>query len=269
MDVKVTVSTEKALRKLKEYQRVTGKTIAQSVRNHGRLLGLKIMEQAQPFYPKGGQAKALEDSMRAISGDINMVVIALNEYWQARYNSARAKSIKFRLYNKKGEPFVTDEYRLITSLSELKSYYKSQKNPNKGRPGKRGDRTTGRHKDAGYPVVPFSLMVSLREQLQKRIGWAKAGWARAAQECKADTKAAAKMTGIPKWIKRHVGAAAGTATDLTSNTDNPRVVLRSGVHYMSKILTQKQIDETLNVSRQNWIKSMEREIKAVLKKAAA
>jgi hypothetical protein len=266
MDVKVTVSTEKALRKLKEYERVTGKTIAQSVRNHARLLGLELMRQAQPFYEKGAQKKAKEDSMRAISGDINSVVIALNQFWMAKFNNARAKSIKWRLYNKNREPWLTDEYRLISTLDELKAYYNAQKNPNRGRPAKRGDKTIGRHKAHGYPVVKFSLMKKLRVELQKRIGWSKAGWARAAQECKADTKAAFKMTGIPAWIKRHVSSARGTAEDFTNRKGNPHVRLRSGVPWMSKILSQNQRDAAKNAMRQNWIKSMDYEIKAELKK---
>jgi hypothetical protein len=264
MDVKVTVSTERALRKLKEYERVTGKTIAQSVRNHGRLLGLELMRQAQPF---GKDRNAKDSGENAIRKDMNMIFVILNDYWMARFKDA--KQVGESLYNKAGEPWITDQYNLVTTISEVKAWLKKNRNPNTGRPSKRGDKTIGRHKAHEYMVGHEKLMEKAKKEVAKAVGWAKAGWAKAAQECKADTKAAFKMTGIPLWIKRHIQSARGAARDKTASTNNPRVTLNSGVRYMSKILSKNQKDAAVNVMRQKWIKSMTYEIKAELKKVKA
>jgi hypothetical protein len=270
MAVIAKVDDAKLLKKMKRYEEVCKKEVSQQIRNHGRLLGLELMRQAQPYYEKGGIKERYARMKKIISGDINSVVIALNDYWQARFNEARSKSIKWRLYNKKRESWLTDEYRLINTLSELKAYYKAQKNPNRGRPGPRGDKTIGRWKGVGFPVVPFELMVKLREQLQSRIFWSKAGWAKAAQECKADTKAAAKLSGIPLEIKRHVANARGAVQDMTNgwwNTSgNPKVVLRSGVPWQSKILSDNQRRDAVNLTRGKFIRFLSAAIRAELKK---
>jgi hypothetical protein len=264
MAVKVTVSTEKALRKLKEYERVTGKTIAQSVRNHGRLLGLELMRQAQPFYKKKDDAKAFERGDGAVRKDMNMIFVILNSYWMSRFKDA--KEVNESLYNKAGQPWLTDKYRIANTLSEIRAWHKSQRSKTNGRPSKRGDKTIGRHKEHEYMVTTLDLLQRAKDETAKAVGWAKAGWAKAAQECKADTKAAAKLSGIPNWISRHLSGARGTAEDKTNNAKNPHVRLRSGVPYMSRILSQNQINGTLNQSRKNWISMMSRAIKAELKK---
>jgi hypothetical protein len=119
-------------------------------------------------------------------------------------------------------------------------------------------------------VAPESLVKKAYKQIVKAVGWSKAGWAKAAQECKADTKAAAKLSGIPLWIKRHVGAAKGAAQDMTNgwwNTSgNPKVVLRSGVPWQSKILSKNQTIDAVNLTRGKFISFLSRSIRAELKK---
>ena len=264
MAVKVTVSTEKALRKLKEYERVTGKTIAQSVRNHGRLLGLEMMRQAQPFYKKKEDTKALEKGENAVRGDMNMIFVILNSYWMSRFKDA--KEVNESLYNKQGKPWLTDKYRIASTLSEIRAWHKSQRSKRNGRPSYRKSKDIGRHKEHEYMVTTLDLLQRAKDETIKAVGWAKAGWAKAAQECKSDTKTAAKLGGIPDWIKRHISTSRGTAEDKTNNAKNPHMRLRSGVPWMSRILSQNQINGTLNESRKNWIKMMNYAIKAELKK---
>jgi len=265
MAVIAKVDDSKLLKKMKRYEEVCKKEVSQQIRNHGRLLGLELMRQAQPF---GIDRKARDAGEGAIRKDLNMVMVVLNDYWHRRFKDA--KEVNESLYNKAGEPWITDKYRLATTIKEITAWLKQNRNPNTGRPSKRGDKTIGRHKAHEYMVTSEMLLEKAKKEVAKAVGWSKAGWAKAAQECKADTKAAAKLSGIPAWIKRHVGAAAGGAQDMTNgwwNTSgNPKVVLRSGVPWQSKILSKNQTIDSVNLTRGKFISFLSRSIRAELKK---
>jgi hypothetical protein len=268
MAVIAKVDDSKLLKKMKQYEAVCKKEVSQQIRNHGRLLGLELMRQAQPFYAAGSQAKGKEAGEKAIYKDMWMVFIILDDYWHRAFKDA--KQIGRSLYTKGGEPWITDQYQLATTIGEVKAWLKKNRNPNTGRPSKRGDKTIGRHKAHAYMVMSEKLLEKAKKHVVKAVGWSKAGWAKAAQECKADTKAAAKLSGIPAWIKRHVGAAAGGAQDMTNgwwNTSgNPKVVLRSGVPWQSKILSKNQTIDSVNLTRGKFISFLSRSIRAELKK---
>jgi hypothetical protein len=268
MAVIAKVDDSKLLKKMKQYEAVCKKEVSQQIRNHGRLLGLELMRQAQPF---GIDRNAKESGEGAIRKDMNMIFVILNDYWMSRFKDA--KQVGESLYNKAGEPWITDQYNLVTTISEVKAWLKKNRNPNTGRPSKRGDKTIGRHKAHAYMVMSEKLLEKAKKHVVKAVGWSKAGWAKAAQECKADTKAAAKLSGIPLWIKRHVGAAKGAARDMTNgwwNTSgNPKIVLRSGVPWQSKILSKNQTIDAVNLTRGKFISFLSRSIRAELKKQKA
>jgi hypothetical protein len=270
MAVIAKVDDSKLLKKMKQYEAVCKKEVSQQIRNHGRLLGLELMRQAQPFYEAGGQKAAKEHSELAILRDLWGMFIVLNEVWAARFKEA--KSFNRGLYTKEGKEWLSDKYHLAKTMQEIVAFHRQQK-AGKRRPSKRGDKTIGRHTPHEYMVVPKELMLKAHKQIVKAVGWSKAGWAKAAQECKADTKAAAKLSGIPAWIKRHVSAARGNVVDMTNgwwNTSgNPKVILRSGVQWADKVLSQNQIRNAVNMTRGKFIRFLSRSIKAELKKQAA
>jgi hypothetical protein len=256
---------------MKQYEAVCKKEISQSIRNHGRLLGLELMHQAQPF-SKGGAGKALMLGEGAIAKDLNTIFIVLNEFWTEQFKEA--KRLNRGLYRKDGTMWLSDEYELKESESAIRAFHQQlRKTGSGGRPPRRGDKTIGRHKSAQFAVVPQELLSAYKKEVIKWVGWAKAGWAKAAQECKADTKAAAKMSGIPRWIKRHMGLAKGGAVDMTNgwwNTSgNPRVILKSGVGYQSKVISRGQITNAVNFVRGKYIRFLGYAIRAELKKAGA
>jgi hypothetical protein len=265
MAVIAKVDDSKLLKKMKRYEEVCKKEVSQQIRNHGRLLGLELMRQAQPF---GIDRKARDAGEGAIRKDLNMVMVVLNDYWHRRFKDA--KEVNESLYNKAGEPWITDKYRLATTIKEITAWLKQNRNPNTGRPSKRKDKTMGRHKAHEYMVTSERLIEKAKKEVAKAVGWSKAGYAKAAQECKADTKAAAKLSGIPLWIKKHVGAARGTAHDQTEGwwgkTNNPKITVKSGVQWMDKILSEKQKENAKNLTRGKFIRFLSAAIRAELKK---
>jgi hypothetical protein len=264
MAVIAKVDDSKLLKKMKQYEAVCKKEVSQQIRNHGRLLGLELMRQAQPF---GNPKSAKELGEGAISSDLNKIFIVLNAYWSERFREA--KSFNRGLYTKEGKEWLSDKYELAGTLQEVLDFHRQQK-AGKRRPTQRGDKTIGRHSPHEYMVAPRDLIKKAHKQLIKAVGWSKAGWAKAAQECKADTKAAAKLSGIPAWIKRHVSASRGSAVDMTNgwwNTSgNPKVILRSGVDWQSKVISKQQRSDAGNLTRGKFIKFLSAAIRAELKK---
>jgi hypothetical protein len=265
MAVIAKVDDSKLLKKMKQYEGVCKKEVSQQIRNHGRLMGLELMRQAQPF---GIDRNAKESGEGAIRKDLNMVMVILNDYWHRRFKDA--KEVNESLYNKAGEPWLTDKYRLATTIQEIIAWLKKNRKANTGRPSYRKSKDIGRHTAHEYMVTSERLVEKAKKEVAKAVGWSKAGYAKAAQECKADTKAAAKLSGIPLWIKRHVGAARGTAHDQTTNwwgkSSNPKITLRSGVRWMDKLLTEKQKENAKNLTRGKFIKFLSTAIRAELKK---
>jgi hypothetical protein len=241
------------------------------VRNFSRVLGLELMRNSNPFWEKSGKhSTAKEKGEEAISKDLNQYLIALTSYWMDAFKDAKARGQS--LYKKDGTAWLTDEYRFAETVDEVKRWYQPMRSGRTGRPPKRGDKTIGRHKAATYLVVPKHLIAKVKTQMNKAVGKSRAGWAKAAQDCKADTKAATKATGIPPWVKRHLGSSSGNATEMQKSFFGGggagafRIILRSGVPYASRLLTSKTIADTANIVRNNMAKFIQRTIRAELRK---
>lgn len=263
----IKVDEKKLLAKMKQYEKVMRVGISQSVRNHARILGIELMHQTQPF-SKGGAGKAKELGEGAIAKDILHVFVVLDSYWLNRFKDA--KQVNQSLWRKDGTEWLTDKYQLADTLSEARAWLKSRRKKTTGRPPERGDLTIGRHTAHQFMVAPKSLIRKLIREVGKMVGYSKAGWAAAAQDCKADTKAASRGAGIPAWIKRHLNRSKGFAKDHTNgwwNTGgNPRVILTSGVKWMSSILSKSQITYAVNDTRKRYLKFLTATLRAEMRK---
>jgi len=125
---------------------------------------------------------------------------------------------------------------------------------------------------ASYIVVSEKLADKCKKQAQKAVGKSRAGWAKAAQDCKADTRAQEKLSGIPSWVKRHMATSGGNAVEMDKSffgggtAGNFRVILRSGVPYASSLLSRQVIADKANIARGRMAKFFKSAIRAELKK---
>jgi len=263
----------KLLKNMVLYERVIGKEVGQQVRNFSRVLGLELMRNSQPHWPrKGKDNTSLIKGEDRIGKDLNQYLIALNSYWMDAFKAA--KSMSRSLYRKDGTPWLTDEYRFAETANEVKKWYKPMRSERTGRPPRRKSKDIGRHKAALYLVVPKELIAAVKQKMRLAVGKSRAGWAKAAQDCKADTKAAAKGAGIPKWVRRHMDKSTGSAKQMQQSffgggtAGEMRIILRSGVPWASRLLTRKVIADTANIVRRNMAKFIQKKIRAELKKRA-
>jgi len=264
----------KLLKNMVLYEKVIGKEVNQQVRNFSRVLALDLMRNSQPNWDKNGKNKdALIKSKEAISKDINQYLIPLRSFWMDAFKEA--KSLGLSLHKKDGTPWLTDEYRFAKTVKEVLAWYNPMRSKRTGRPPKRGSKTIGRHTAAMYLVVPKELIAKVARKMNLAIGKSRAGWAKAAQECKADTKAASKGSGIPRWVKRHMGNSHGSAREKGGSffgkgtAGEMRIILRSGVPWASRLLTDKTIADTANIVRSNMAKFIQKTIRAELIKRAS
>jgi hypothetical protein len=95
-------------------------------------------------------------------------------------------------------------------------------------------------------------------QRQKRVGFAKAGWAKAADEC-------GGHRGIPAWASSRHGTAPGGAV-ITRDPLRPRVVLYNNVSYVSRILPPAYQEQAITIA---YERAMKRYATAIRKQAAA
>jgi hypothetical protein len=260
---------KKLLKKMEQYERVTGKEVTQQIRNFSRMLGIELMRQSRPFWVKSPN-ESKEKTERAVLKDMHQYLIVLNQASQDAW--AEAKTAKRSLYRKDGTEWLTDEYRMATTAKEVKEWYNKMRSPSTGRPPRRGDKTIGRHTAATFLVIPQSILKKVKAEILRAVGKTRAGWAKAAQDCKADTKAAAKLSGIPAWVKRHLPKSSGNAVEMdksffgSRNSKHFRVIMRSGVPYASRLMPQKVIRDTANIVRGRMAKFISRTISAELRK---
>ena len=252
----IKVSSEKLLKKMKQYETVVGKEVGQQVRNFSRLYALDLMGQTQPFgsskaEQKKGEGAVTRDLLRAFR------VLASDQLEMVRSIKERGgKYAKVKHYPDE-EMFWVDVNNEFLS-GDLAGKHQSMRK--KGRVSKQ--RTD-------YAITTVSAFKKYNSAVGKMVGLAKAGWAAAAQKMKADTKAAAGGKGIPAWVKRNMAKLSPNVTDLTSDKKNPRIRFDSSIGYMSFVLAKKSIDASKNIMRGKMIKALSAGIRAQLKKVKA
>ncbi len=274
MRVRAKVDEKQLLAKMKQYGKICGKTVAQTLRNHSRLLALELMKlTAPPQLGGAGAAAAKAKATTAVWRDVGYTMLGLNSVWNARWEAFQNKKRKSerRFYTKKGRIWLTDSFRFVGSAAAAIAHHEAerQRGPGKYKPPQRRSPYDGRWKAMHMVVMQKSVLAAARKKIAEKIGYAKSGWADAAQACRADTKAAAKLSGIPAWVRRNMGKAGGTAHDMTEGwwnaAGNPRVRLSSGVKHMDKMLSRNQIRGRVDFVRYKYIKFLQAAIRADIK----
>jgi hypothetical protein len=244
---------QKLLAKMKEYEAVTGKEVAQQVRNFSRVYALDLMRQVIPF---GTKSDSRQSGEKGIWRDLRKAfrVLAANQI--AKIHEARAKGGRYiKVEHDSGKAFWLDVQKdILTAGAEMKAHHKGMRK--NGRVVKSGD----------YAITTTQAMRAYEKVALKLVGWAKAGWATAAQKMGADTKAAEKGTGIPAWVKRHLGKSPSEVKDMTADKKNPRVRFDSGVDYMSFVLPRASAYASANIVRSKFAKFLQASIRAELRK---
>jgi hypothetical protein len=252
----VKVDSEKLLKKMREYERVIGKNISQQIRNYSRLAALDLMRQTIPY---GQSAKEKRSGEKAINTSLLRAfrVLAASEFRIAKSVKKHGSNYaKVEHWPDRKLFWVDVNNAFLETESAIKAHHQALRR--KGRVPK----------NSQYAIVPEPVFKRYQKAVHALVGYAKAGWAAAAQKVRADTEAAETGKGIPAWIKRHIGKHNPTVTDRTNDKKNPRVTWDSSVSFMDQVLPASSAYASLHIVRGKMLNFLNKTIRAELRKVS-
>jgi len=244
---------------LERIAKETKKDVKETIRSYARLLAVDLAFRTQPY----GKGKSSRDKGEgAIVRDIlggrkrRGILVAMDDAMIAAAIETGAYSTgRIRLFVRKdGTVYGTDQqhFRPDASYEEIRQIHRSAFQ--NGRMTQAGGRTRdiGRWKFIEQLVTKKTTAERYIKAIQKRVGWAKAGWATCA-------RLLGGTRGIPQWVTRH-RKAPGRITDNTADR-NPSVTLHNDVPYSREVLHRNAMSQ----AQRNVAKNIEKRLAMILK----
>jgi len=235
---------EEVLASIQRFSEITGASFAEEIIRTARLVAVSVAHSTQPY----GKDKATKDTAeRRVASDIRRVF-------------ATPSSV-FSQLEKKADPFsarqfwgawkARDESRMKQIMDReslgLTIVRAPQKSVHQARRNSRGRVSTG---------VPLHLVTDTRSldryilERQRMVGFAKSGWAAAADEC-------GGHRGIPQWASsRHKGRSPGGAV-ISRDAVKPKVVLFNNVSYINEVCDATMIRQAVDIAYEKLFKRLE------------
>ena len=139
----------------------------------------------------------------------------------------------------------TSHFKVVSGPSEMKSIH----GPNRS---KRTGRALSTRPDYYYAKSGITSYVN---QVAKKLGYAKSGWAECARKIGGLKGDGAR--GIPAWAKRH-NAGNFKVSDNSSNKSNPHFIMVNTTPWVSRLLPPRDQDDASNVARGMMMKQLEK-----------
>jgi hypothetical protein len=278
---KIEISNAALLKRMKRYEEVTGKEIASSLRRGGRLLAVSLAKATPPF---GFSVKdkdptqddpgtsSLHKGEKAVFRDIFRVFYVMTQGRIRGIIDFQGREAKFQYGHKGAAPLGEIKEKILTR-GEMKGWHQQRRGKN-GRVGMvHLGKTTGHrirdliHLDKG--IVPKLYIDAYYKERMRLVGLSKAAWASCIMKMdlsKSDIKNI--WSGIPAWVKRHVSRVPSGVTD-KCDLMFPEIKLTNRLPWANSVMSYNDYREALRITREKFMKSMNKEIKAVLKKAAS
>ena len=232
---------------MKDYAEIRAVTIPDAVSVSARLLCVELARRTQPF---GDDNKARETGEKAITGDLigrkrrvgifGAIGPAMTE--EGGYSWYKTGDNVRLFVGKDGFAYGTEKtmFRPDASASEMRAFHK--KNFVNGKASSAGSytRNIGRWKFLDKMFVSKETLDDYIKSTIKKVGIAKAGWANCALQLKKVNKG--KLTAdIPPWVIRHTADFKnGKTEDLTSDPQNPRVIMTNTTPWASSVITESE-----------------------------
>jgi hypothetical protein len=247
--IKIEYQDEKLRKKLVEYTALCKKDSAQVVQNIGRVCALECMKRT---YPYGTNNQARDQGLAAITNDLRKIFVWVTPAsWKLLKAFTRKKNPLTELKSDSGKAWATSSQEQITDASGAKGFHRRNRTSN-GR--------TKRLPLLEKALVKKSAYKKFRTELQKRVGLAKAGWAIAATECRADVRA--PLQGVPLWVKNNMANSEGSADASKAGKGlGFSMKIRSGVDYARAILEKSEENSAIQIAKGKMIKMMRKAIK--------
>jgi hypothetical protein len=211
-----------------DYAEILKKTIPDSVALNARLLCVELARRTQPF---GNKA---ESGIGRVEKDIGKIIKDVGKLEEI-FDNVDKRKIRDRLYSlMKSRRFDVLETVLrnigflnkwggLEVTSNLKEVHKANRNATTGRTRNKGDKL----------YIAEGNLPAYIEDVTKRVGTAKSGWARCAEQLPA-VIGGSMTRGIPDWVASQT-KGGGTIENNLSNAANPSVRMTNTVPWVSRI----------------------------------
>jgi hypothetical protein len=267
--------------KLHEFEQVVKREASSAVRQFARLACVNLANATQPYSGKGDdgasrnkQAKALGE--KAVEVDISKVFYTPDSGGFARAIKERVASSNRSEDSKKKFNARLDGYISSGNKAALKKIVEDfgwrgvvdSVDPALHQQARSGPRRKVNKRRGQMHMVlggRKGAIGTYTNKIKKRVGIAKSGWAACAQQISVDQKQKS-TTGIPAWVTRHAGGREGSVSDLSRNARNPRVRMTNNIPWTSQVLSKSAERSALQLARDNFIKYMNRTIRAELRR---
>jgi hypothetical protein len=248
---------------LKAYSALTGKGLAQITRAHARLCAVELANRTQPWTSKNSKGPdVLAKVSKTVTKDVKKVVKAKDDFESYIHGAIQDDKIKQRLLKVAKENrydilskimfncgLITSEDKLqqITGNSQHKETHIKHRD-NKGRT----------YMPRGEKYISQNGLSTYIQQVIKRIGYTKSGWAECARRIGGLSGDGAR--GIPSFAKRQRGNN-WNVDDNGANIDNPNFVMTNTTPWIRRLLSANDEKDAMRIARDKMIKSMQRAIK--------
>lgn len=256
---------------LEKYQQVSGRSVRELVRAYARLACVQLANNTQAFTK--GQSdgpSVLDRQSKTVSYDIKKVIKdrqSLEERIQKSIQDEKIRDRMIRVLNagrydilakimaNVGMIHSVSDFNQIAGSSSAKSTHTQYIN-----------RRTGRtNSPPGKVYLSTGELENYIAEVQKRIGYAKSGWAQCAREIGGISGDGAR--GIPAYAKRHKGGNFNVR-DHSNDEQEPYYEMTNTTPYIRKLLDNGSETTAMNIARERMIKSLEKVFQAASKKGS-
>jgi hypothetical protein len=241
---------------MKDYAEIRKVTIPDAVNLNARLLCIELARRTQPFgnSDESGKSRVEKDIGKVIKSKDKLNEMAsyingphLKTYVKGLILSGQNGKL-IEIFDKIG---FLKKWKDMEFISSYANIHKSNRNKNTGRTYGKADKLY---------IADESSLSKYTQEIQKRVGLSKAGWAQCASLLKKVNKGS-NLTGFPSFVKSAMVLAKGDIVDNTANESSPSVRLTNLVPWIDRILPLSEQTAALSVVGAKMKKQMAKILK--------
>lgn len=215
-------------RLLNRYPEKVGRTLLSLVKQEARGLAVELARNTRPH---GFSQKARKRGEKAVASDIRRVFATPERAYETMKGADPASADRFwaQIQNRR---FARAQRTLAGSTSKWNHLTVSRLDPKHHQDSRRGPQANVVRREPAQVVTNKKALKTYIAKIQKRVGFAKGTWIKAAKGI------GGRVRGTAQWASRH-RKAPGSATVKTGK--KPSVTLVSRLDYMEDVLTETAI----------------------------
>lgn len=285
MQIQAIANTSDLRGRLRHFERIMKRDSQDTLLQFARVACENLATNTQPY---GKDRSAKIPGENAILGDIGRVfytpepyggfVEALTEAAQESYRAKERKSKRgfasdeatLKFYNRVNGYAAAGNYKALRKLANDFNWkgVLEDIDPVVHQEARRGPRM--RVKDRAFQshlvLKPQRRLDKYIAQVQKKVGFTKAGWAKCADEVPMRGRVSSRTRGIPQFVTRHKARALGrTEVQYKPNRIDTSVIMTNLTPWASQCITPRQVRSALDYAKRKFVEYMNRTVMAELR----